>query len=104
MTAQLRHRYLASGASCLFSAKGAAFMSSLGQRPRLKSKIKSAVPRVRDDSFRNVDVGLRANEPVESRFQRLFISRSKSWGDAPGCREIAPLALNTHSDGALDPQ
>jgi hypothetical protein len=102
MKAQLRHRYLASGASCLFSAKGAAFMSSLGQRPRLESKIKSAA--LKERFFRNVDVGLRANQPIELRFQRWRSFRSVSWGDAPGCREIAPLARNTHSDGALDPR
>lgn len=31
----------------------------------------------------------------ESRFQRSLISRSGSWGDAPGCSENAPLALKT---------
>ena len=36
---------------------------------------------------------------VESRFQRLFTSRSKPWGAAPGWYESALLALNTHDGG-----
>src|ERR1700680_209192 len=41
-------------------------------------------------------VGLTANRCVESRFQRLFIIRSESWGDAPGWYESALLALNRY--------
>jgi hypothetical protein len=40
-----------------------------------------------------------AREPLfagfESRFQRWFTLQSNSWGDAPGCNETAPLALET---------
>jgi hypothetical protein len=32
---------------------------------------------------------------VESRLQRSFRIQCLSWGDAPGCFDIAPLALNT---------
>jgi hypothetical protein len=30
---------------------------------------------------------------IESRFQRFFHWRLDSWDDAPGCDNIAPLAL-----------
>jgi hypothetical protein len=33
----------------------------------------------------------------EARLHRSFISRSVSWGDAPGCNESAPLALKTNA-------
>jgi hypothetical protein len=33
---------------------------------------------------------------VESRFQRLFIARPESRGDAPGWNEGAPLALKSN--------
>jgi hypothetical protein len=42
------------------------------------------------------------NRPVESRFQRWSVSRSKSWGDAPGWYEGALLALIKRA-AALDP-
>jgi hypothetical protein len=32
---------------------------------------------------------------LESRLQRSFKIRSKTWGVAPGCFDTAPLALNT---------
>lgn len=34
---------------------------------------------------------------LESRFQRLPSTQSKSWGDAPGLDEGAPLALKTNA-------
>jgi hypothetical protein len=58
------------------SAKGAAFISSLGQRPRYSWNAKQPVPQARDDSLgTNVCI---ANRRVESRFQRLFIIKSES--------------------------
>jgi hypothetical protein len=33
----------------------------------------------------------------EARLHRSFISRSVSWGDAPGCNDSAPLALKTNA-------
>lgn len=72
-----------SGILDVFSAKGATFIFSLGQRPRkfVQDKTTSAES---CDSFRH----------VESRLQRSLI-QPRSWGDAPGCYDIAPLALNT---------
>src|SRR2546423_1592066 len=73
------------------SAKGAAFINSLGQRPRVLRKIKSPALKAR---FREkLDVELKANRRIESRFQRWFTSRAESWGDAPGWHEDALLAL-----------
>jgi hypothetical protein len=37
---------------------------------------------------------------VESRFQRVFFTRSRTWGGAPGWNEGAPLARKTNT--ALD--
>ena len=43
----------------------------------------------------------RARKPffqfVESRFQRLFFTRSLTWGSAPGWNDCAPLALKTNA-------
>ena len=36
---------------------------------------------------------------VESRFQRLFFPRSRTWGGAPGWNECAPLELSTNAGG-----
>jgi hypothetical protein len=94
------------------STKGAAFISSLGQRPRnfgnaearaLKARFIQAI----------ICVGLTVNRCVairraqalsgsrrELHFQRWFVVRSESWGDAPGWHENAPLALNTHCRSA----
>ena len=38
-------------------------------------------------------LGLETIRGIEARFQRLVIGLSDSWGDAPGCHETAPLAL-----------
>ena len=65
------------------SAKGAAFIGSLGQRPRYSCNTKPPALKARFIPA-PICVGLRANRCVESRFQRLFIIRSDSWGDAPG--------------------
>jgi hypothetical protein len=77
----------------LFSAKGAAFINSLGQRPRVLQKIKSAALKAR--FVQEIDGELKAKRRIESHFQRWFTSRSKSWGDAPGWDEGALLALKT---------
>ena len=39
------------------------------------------------------------NRSIETRFQRLGITRSESWGDAPGWDESAPLALRRNAGG-----
>jgi len=36
---------------------------------------------------------------AESRFQRLFFPRSRTWGGAPGWNQCAPLALSTNAGG-----
>src|SRR5476651_92313 len=79
----------------LFSAKGAAFISSLGQRPRDSCNAKPPALRARFIPA-SICVGLTANRRVESRFQRWSIIRSESWGDAPGWYESALLALNRY--------
>jgi hypothetical protein len=79
----------------LFSAKGAAFINSLGQRPRVLQKIKSAALKAR--FLQGSGVELKAKRRIESRFQRWFTSRSDSWGDAPGWHEDALLALKTET-------
>ena len=58
----------------LFSAKGAAIIRNLGQRPR--------------DSF-----------PESGAFSASLQFGTSSWGVAPGCDDVAPLALNTYSTG-----
>jgi hypothetical protein len=63
------------------SAKGAEFIRSLGQRPRDSHNIKLR-------ALKALFHGL-----VESRLQRLCLCESKSWGDAPGLDDGAPLAL-----------
>ena len=46
----------------------------------------------------------RADEPFflsfESRFQRLFITQSRTWGEAPGWYGSRPWRLNLWGDGA----
>ena len=75
-----------------FSAKGAVFISSLGQRPRdlfnaglsaLKARFIRAPIRIR----------LTQNRCTESRFQRLSVVPTKPWGAAPGSHESALTAL-----------
>ena len=64
------------------SAKGASLIISLGQRPRNSHNANSSAlkaPFIRS---------------VEARLQRWFTFRTKSWGDAPGWNENAPLALD----------
>lgn len=64
------------------SAKGASLIISLGQRPRNSSSGNSCALKARfTGSF-------------EARLQRWFTFRTKSWGDAPGWNENAPLALD----------
>lgn len=79
--------------SYVFSAKGAVFISSLGQRPRDSYNAK---PRALKARFIPVPfgAGLTASRRLESRFQRWSVIRLKSWGDAPGWDDDAPLALN----------
>jgi hypothetical protein len=71
----------------IVSAKGAAFTSSLGQRPRIDgiAKIASAESAIHS-RMKNIHA-------IEARFQRLFIRQSDSWGVAPGSpRRIRPVA------------
>jgi hypothetical protein len=82
-------------ATYLFSAKGAAFINSPGQRPGVLRKIKS--PALKARFHQKLDVELKAKQRIESRFQRWFTSRSESWGDAPGLHDDALLALKTES-------
>jgi hypothetical protein len=79
----------------VFSAKGAAFISSLGQRPRDTCNAKPSALKARFIPA-PICVGSTVNRRVESRFQRWSIVRSKSWGDAPGLYESALLALSTY--------
>jgi hypothetical protein len=84
-----------------FSAGGLALHKSLGRCPRL---LMNAAPLALNKCLAATDfriatnfsasrqaapicVGLAANRCVESRFQRLFIIQSESWGDAPGWYE-----------------
>ena len=69
----------------LFSAKGAAFINSLGQRPRVLQKIKSAALKAR--FLQEIDVELKAKRRIESR-QNLAAA---SW------HEDALLALKTET-------
>jgi hypothetical protein len=75
-----------------FSAKGAVFISSLGQRPR---DLFNAKPPVLKARFIRAPIWmeLTAHRCTESRLQRLLMIRSKSWGDAPGWYERALMAL-----------
>ena len=85
----------------LFSAKGAAFIISLGQRRRDPCNAKPPGLKARFIPV-PICVGLTANRCVESRFQRWSIIRSESWGDAPGWYESALLALNTSEARSCD--
>lgn len=82
------------------SAKGAVIIPSLGQRPRVSSIAQLSALKARLISATCRTLG--AHRLLESRLQGWFTSRLESWGDAPGCGETAPLALNTNSDRALD--
>ena len=99
--AALRRQYL-------FSAKGAAFIGSLGQRPRDSCNAKPPALKARFIPA-PICVGLTANRCVavrqaqalsrsrrESRFQRWSLIQSSTWGDAPGWYESALLALNRY--------
>jgi hypothetical protein len=101
------------------SAKGAAFIAARGSAPgKRKCKTASAESAIhfgglqqeehhRTCTFqeeyrehgiefrRAICVGLMAGGYLETRFQRL-VMEPKSWGDAPGWRETAPLALNRY--------
>src|SRR5947207_1566488 len=80
---------LPDGKAC--SAKGAAFMISLGQRPRYSCVAKALALKARFIP-RTTWVVLTAKWWVETRLQRLFIVGSEPWSDAPGLNETAPLA------------
>jgi hypothetical protein len=58
----------------LVNAKGAAFISSLGRRPRIRATPKPPVLKARFIPA-TTSMGLTANRSVESRFPRLFITR-----------------------------
>jgi len=51
----------------MFSAKGAAFSASLGQRPRIYG-----IPSASAESVIHFQPPIRSNRPIETRFQRLF--------------------------------
>jgi hypothetical protein len=79
----------------VFSAKGAAFMNSVGQRPTNSGNAKPASAEGATHS--------EARRWIEARFQRLFIKRDQSpWGDAPGYEEIAPTALSGYKHQEMD--
>jgi hypothetical protein len=69
-----------------FSAKGAAFRTSLGQRPRLDSKGKTRQRGKRDSMlFALFSLVAPLKSEPDSRLQRSLILRlSNPWGDAPG--------------------
>jgi hypothetical protein len=72
----------------VFSAKGAAFNQSLGQRPRIQEP-----PSV---SAEGATHGRRYGRADESRFQRSCIWGTSIPGAVPQAKsEIAPLALHT---------
>ena len=81
---------------CRLSTNGAAFMSSLGQRPR---NLGNAEPRALKARFIQAItcVGLTVNRWVELRFQRWFTCKNLA---AASWHENAPLALNTHCRSA----
>src|SRR5947207_10350965 len=89
-------KFILLGETCFrmypISAKGAAFINSLGRRPRKSCNAKPPALKARFIPPR-IWVGLTANRCVEARFQRLFTIRSESWGDAPGWYESALSAL-----------
>src|SRR5438132_969747 len=76
----------------VFSARGAAFIPAWGIAPGIRATSNPSA----ESATHSGTVSLRC---VESRLQRSFMIRSKSWGDAPGYREIAPLALNKYNEG-----
>jgi hypothetical protein len=94
------HRHLAcqlrlkNGLEYLFSANGAAFKRSLGQRPRDLCNTKDSALKARIHF-------VAPNRRVESRFQRLFpLGQDLA---AASCYEHAPLALNTNGLEARSP-
>jgi hypothetical protein len=70
----------------VFSAKGAAFTASLGQRPR--SHVTQNAPALKAPFTSLISTGIifgRVNpRGIETRFQRLMYQQSDTWGDAPG--------------------
>jgi hypothetical protein len=81
----------------LSSAEGAAISPSLGRRPRDSSNSKTLALKAR--------FNLCLLKPAFSTLNRAFSAQPRfgvtAWGVAPGCRETAPLALNTHGLAAV---
>jgi hypothetical protein len=74
-----------------FSAKGAAFINSLGQRPR--ASFNPQPPALKALFIRKPICQFAPRRHNESRFQSCFVVRLNSWGDAPGWNESALTAL-----------
>src|SRR2546425_13346398 len=94
----------------VLSAKGAVFPLAGGSAPgSRKCKTASAESAIHSRAF-SVHSWSHAAIVPESRLQRSFTIRSQSQGEAPGCHERAPLALNRyerrsrHSKGVCFPK
>jgi hypothetical protein len=74
-------------ATYVFSAKSAPFTLAWGIAPGIRTTANPSA----ESAIHSGTISLRC---VESRLQRSFMVRSETWGDAPGYRESAPLALD----------
>src|SRR5206468_2629687 len=69
------------------------FIRNLGQRPRNSCNVKCLALKAR---FNPTNLCRpTGNRSVESRLQRWCITRSESWGAAPGCYEIRAFGAKT---------
>jgi len=71
----------------VFSAKGAAFNLAWGIAPGIRATANPSVESA-------IHSGTISFQCIGSRLQRSLMIRSETWGDAPGYRESAPLALD----------
>jgi hypothetical protein len=78
----------------VFSAKGAAFNLAWGIAPGIRATAKPSA----ESAIHSVTISLQC---VESRLQRSLVVRFETWGDAPGYRESAPLALDRCEPGVI---
>jgi len=80
----------------LFSAKNAAIISSLGERPRDVCSTRTPALKARFN-FCLIEPRPR---PLSRAFSADREFLTSSWGVAPGCDDTAPLALNTRMRSA----
>jgi hypothetical protein len=69
----------------VFSAKSAAFIRSLGQRPRPNRRWKPSALKAR------------INRALSRAFSARSLCNVMSWGVAPDCHESAPSALDIYA-------